>query len=123
MFNWAMSQAEYCVKRKIVLPFPFERVRYIVKDINTTSMIGQLAKNYPLVQVDDFAGLLRYIRGFNKKTARREGEKIIIFQEELWRKIKKITNPYLYEYIEFLNLKDFISGEFHILDADSEELL
>lgn len=119
MFNWAMKNAEFCVKRRIVLPFPFERFRYVVKDINLESNIGQVAVNFPMTKLKTFADIMRYIRRFNYETARREGEKIIIFQDVLWSKIKKsIEDPYLFEYIKYLKIKDFISGDFYKLKCD-----
>jgi len=119
MFNWAMKNAEYCVKRRIILPFPFDNVRYIIKDINVNSNIGQVAVNLAMTKLKTFADVRRYIRRFNYETARREGEKFIIFQDVMWSKIKKsLEDPYLYEYIEFLKLKDFISGDFYKLKCD-----
>jgi hypothetical protein len=122
MFNWAMSQAEFCYKRKIVLPFPFDKIRYIVKDINYDTLLGEKAILVAMTKIDDFAGVMRYIRDFNRQCARMEGEKLIIFEEMMWRNIRNsITDKYLYDYIEFLNLRDFISGDYHKLESNGDE--
>ena len=118
LFNWAMKNCEYCVKRRIVLPFPFDEVRYIIKQIDESK--SPIGKAFPVIPLNNFTDVLRYIRQFNKATAIREGEKIIIFKSILWKKIRAgIVNKYLLEYIEFLKLQEFTSGEVSTLDSDS----
>jgi hypothetical protein len=118
IFNWAMKHAEYCLKRKIILPFPFENPRYIVKEYDNSKCPY---KNPPIIQLNTFAQVMTYIREFNRVSAHREGEKIVVFYDLMWSCIRKCLGEeqkYLYEYIEFLKIKDFISGEFTFLDNE-----
>lgn len=119
-FNWCMKNAKYCLRKEIIPPYPFD-----TKD--NTFFVRELEENFPYrdyeaYELYEFKDVLRFIREFNRDTAFRRGEKIHIFQDMMWRKIKKgLENyPELYEYMEFLKLREHISGQFTFLNYDEE---